>query len=313
MRLSPLSLLLLPPSRADHADYTYPLTRRREALAQYCFECRCPRCAGGLNVYQVRAAAGLAAPDGLDLVADADADADAHPAAADAARQALARSDGESATRLVEDGATPDALPERHAALRAQYAACRGLVAGDLWAVSPVPRVLAEASIYYAEAGSFASALAVACLVATAADPIRYAAWFHPVRVRNLLVVAKLLANTAEDAGANAGAAMERKVRDRLRDVDQVALCQMLLLMVLKAAPAGCGDEWELAEPAREMLRDIERLPGRDRELSLINAWASDSSSDQSKAFFDYAVVQQVKALADLGRAVVDQSLGAGD
>ncbi|RCI07845.1 hypothetical protein L249_5811 [Ophiocordyceps polyrhachis-furcata BCC 54312] len=36
-----------------YTDYTYPLTKRREALSAYYFECRCRRCAQDLNVYQV--------------------------------------------------------------------------------------------------------------------------------------------------------------------------------------------------------------------------------------------------------------------
>lgn len=193
-------------------------------------------------------------------------------------------------------------------------------MAADLWAVTPLPQLLTEISICYAERGDFAFALAVVCFVATACDPYRFVAHFHPVRVKNLLVIAKLLANTAEATAAlgqaiesvTARADLDQKARETLRDIDQVALCQMLLTMVLRSAPPGHAHDWEMAATAREMLHDIAQLPGRDRELSLIAAWTRDPADDQSRAFFDYAVVQKVDALAGLGLAVLQGQFGKG-
>lgn len=204
--------------------------------------------------------------------------------------------------------------------LLAQYRDCRGLVAGELWAVTPVPQVLTEISIYYAEQGNFASALAVACFVATMCDPYRYVAYFHPVRANTIFMMAKLLANTAEETAALSSsvsavatqANLGQKVQETLQNIDQVSLCQMLLTIVLRLAPAGHAAEWELAVAARGMLRDIEQLPGREKELSLIVAWVQNPASDQSNAFFEYAVIQQVDALASLGRAVLETDFIVG-
>ncbi|UNI15021.1 hypothetical protein JDV02_001594 [Purpureocillium takamizusanense] len=302
----------------SYTDYTDPYTMRKEALAQYCFECRCPRCSHNLNVYQVCATTPVVAPPGTSLAPDAPSAAQRHPAVIDEATVALAKSNGESATRLIEDWSKPDRPPSRRLQLRAQYSDCRGLVGGDLWAVTPVPQVLAEISIHYAEKRNFAYALAVACLVATRVDPYRYVAWFHPVRVKNLFMIAKLLANTAEESAslgssvmsAPMKANMDQEAQTKLQDIDQVALCQILLVMILRAAPAGVPAEWDLVLPARELLQDIEQLPGREKELSLINAWIKDPASEASKAFFDYAVVQQVNALASLGNAALKMDFG---
>lgn len=305
-----------------HLDYTYPLAKRQQALASYCFECHCPRCDDDLNVYQVCAAIPhVAIPDGLSLVPDPLSRLRSHPAVDDPAKQALIKSRGESATKSTESRAMPqDSLRERHDALLAQYRDCAGLVAAGLWAVTPVPQLLTEISIYLAERGDFAFALAVACLVATECDAYRHVAYFHPVRAKNVLLIAKLLANTAEMTAALSQAVasmttqadLDQKARETLRDIDQVSLCQMLLTMVLRSAPAGHADEWEIAATAREMLQDIDQLQGRDKELSLITDWMQNPSDDQCRAFFDYAVVQQVDALASLGRAVLQINFGTG-
>ncbi|PNY24825.1 Histone-lysine N-methyltransferase SMYD3 [Tolypocladium capitatum] len=298
--------------KISYTDYTYPLSKRKEALSPYCFECSCPRCKDNLNVYEVCAASRGITPPGLGLE-PASPKAQDHPAVADPTKQALAKASGESATRSTEARASPESLPERRNRLLSQYRDRRDLISGELWAVTPVPQVLTEISILYAEEGSFPFALAMACLVATKCDPYRYMAHFHPARAKNIFMIAKLLANTAEGTAALSNsvksvaskANLVQQAQELLQGIDQVSLCQMLLITVLRSAPVGHAAEWELAVAAREILRDIGQLPGRDKELSLIESWIQDPASDQSKAFFDYAVLQQVDALASLGQAVL--------
>ena len=141
-----------------------------------------------------------------------------------------------------------------------------------------------------------------------------------PVRAKNLFMIAKLLANTAQGTASlgnsvkslAAKANLDQKAQEALQDIDQVSLCQMLLTMVLRSAPVGYVADWELAVGAREMLQDIEQLAGRDKELSLIRSWIQDPAGDQSRAFFDFAVVRPVDALAALGRAVLEVDFEAG-
>lgn len=280
-----------------HADYTMPLSARREALEQYSFECTCARCKGDLNVYQVR----TAYPSTYS-VADVSG-GDEHPAVTDKTTQDVA------ARYTTEPARLPDSLPARYAALKAQYRLSRRLADAHLWAVSPVPQLLAETAIYFAERADFPCALAVTALAATSCDPFRYAAPFHPVRLKNLFMMAKLLANTAEGTGNTAAAAaarggLDQKLQDTLSNIDQVSLCQMLLIMVIRMCPGELAD-WELSVAAREVLADIGKLPGREKELSLINAWAADGDAEASRLFFEYAVVRQVGVLAGIGMEVV--------
>ncbi|KHN94462.1 MYND finger family protein [Metarhizium album ARSEF 1941] len=279
----------------SYTDYTMPLSARREALKQYSFECACARCRGDLNVYQVRAAY----PNTCSVI---DVSSNKHAAVTDKHTQDVA------ARCTAEPAQLPLSLPARYAALKAQYQLARALIDANLWAVSPVPQLLAETAIYFAERDNFPYALFVAALIATWCDPFRYAAPFHPVRLKNLFMMAKLLANTAENtvvaAAPAAKGGLDQKLQQTLLDMDQVSLCQMLLIMVLKMCPGELAN-WDLCVSARDMLADIGKLPGRDKELSLINGWAAEEEAEVSRMFFEYAVVKQVGILADLGRDVM--------
>lgn len=182
--------------------------------------------------------------------------------------------------------------------------------------MTPLPNVMTEISTWYAEQENWAYALVTACQIATAGDPFRYSAPFHPMRVNGMLLIARLLSNTAFDTAVMsqsvdkvvAKANLDKDIQDTLSSIDQVSLCQMLLIMVLRLAPDGHAAEWTPSISAKVMLDDIARLPGRERELSLINAWAENPDGDESQAFFKYAVVDPVHGLASFGKAALDIS-----
>lgn len=204
--------------------------------------------------------------------------------------------------------------PEAKRMLKIHLTGYKPLIENDLWAVSPLPQILTEVSLYYTHEQKFAYAVAVAAMVAVECDPYRYAAPFHAIRLKNLLMVIKLLVLTAEDSAALrqapravAARGLEGEVLEMLAEMDQVSLSQMLLIMVMKAAsPPGDGlEQWSLGVQARELYEDIAGLEGREQELSLIHAWRDDPESESSRRFFEYAVVKQMAALADLGKRIV--------
>lgn len=244
-----------------------------------------------------------------------------HPAVNTPEKQAVAR----AAARLHFQP-MPAELSDRRSVLQKQLSDCRDLVAAELWAVTPLPQTLTELAIYYAERHDYAPALAIAALLTRDCDPYRFPAPFHPVRAKNLLMAAKLLTNTAADtalaetqhgnrtvqmsARAMESADVGRRLRDALRDIDQVSLAQMLLFMVLDTAPPPHLAAWELAQQARDVMAGIAELKGRDQELSLIGLWRKDPKSDRAQAFFEYGVGQQIDMLANLGRDVLKEDLG---
>jgi hypothetical protein len=307
-------------------DYNNPLPKRRNALSHFHFQCHCPRCENDLNVYQVCSTSpniSLNVGSSSSLIIDAslirNPRAISTPEKLSAA-QALSRGDAVvEAADLFDPQQLPASLPDRKLALRDHYRRCEGLIEAELWAVTPLPQVLTETAIYFSERGDFTSALAVACHVGTACDPFRFVAPFHPARVKGLATIAKLLANTAADtaaslqdsttmvtsSSASASKAAQTTVDETLRDIDQVSLCQMLLIMILSTASGEEVAGWDIFTDASAMLGEIEQLPGREREKSLIGEWRESPGSDRSQAFFEYAVVRQVNTLAVLAPSIL--------
>ncbi|KAJ4272186.1 hypothetical protein NW762_000897 [Fusarium torreyae] len=300
----------------SYTDYTFSLSKRKQALAPYFFDCNCSRCEKNLNVYQVCAGSPVIELNRHSLVADI-GKLGQHPAATDSNKVSAARRYGEKLSDLIDEKEQASSLEGRRITLRAHYQRCRGLIAGNLWAVSPLSQLLTEISILHTEEGNFIYALATACFIATSCDPYRHVLPYHPVRIKGIMLVAKLLSNTAADttslgnsqAVASQGGFNQRALQT-LQDIDQVSLCQMLLIMILKSVPKGYVQEWEVSISAKQMLEEINQLPGRDQELSLINSWKEDPEADQARAFFEYAVVKQIDALANLGLEILNLDFG---
>ncbi|KAF4446619.1 SET and MYND protein [Fusarium austroafricanum] len=300
----------------SYADYTFPLSKRREALAPYFFKCQCIRCEKDLNIYQVCASSPIIDMNRHSLVADI-GKLGQHPAATDSEKASTARSYSAELSDLINEKDHNLSPEDRRATLRARYQQCKGLTSEKLWAVSPLPQLLTEISILYIEESNFVYALAMGCFVAISCDPYRHVLPYHPLRVKGLLLVAKLLANTAADTaslGSSQAVASKRDLNQRalqtLQDIDQISLCQMLLIMILKSFPKHYVQEWEVSATAEQMLDEINELSGREQELSLINAWREDPEADQARAFFEYAVVKQADALANLGLEILEMDFG---
>ncbi|KAG6000096.1 hypothetical protein E4U21_005820 [Claviceps maximensis] len=303
-----------------YTDYNNPISERKKALQEYYFTCQCPRCADNLNVYQVCAqffnndsssSNTSSARTSCSVVGSNTVQLQHHPGASDPGKIQIAAQFC-TAPDLDISGSSPEA----RRLLKMHLKACAALMDNDLWAVSPLPQMLTEVSLCYAHEQNYTYAVVVAAMVAVECDPYRCAAPFHSVRVKNLLMVVKLLEWTAGDAAvpgstvtSQAGTAdrLKGEILQTLAEMDQVSLSQMLLMMVLKAAsPAEGGlDQWSLGLQAKELHDDIAALDGRDKELSLIHAWRDDPESEASRMFFDYAVVKQMAALASLGKRVM--------
>ncbi|KAF4989369.1 hypothetical protein FDECE_14736 [Fusarium decemcellulare] len=300
----------------SYTDYTYPLSKRQEAFKPYHFQCNCIRCKQDLIVYQVCAQSPVIDLNRRGLVSDLDK-LRHHQAASGRDKASIGRAQSEKLVDLIDASQSSGSLEQRRSVLQGWYNKCQGLVAENMWALSPIAQLVTEISILYAEEGNFVYALATACFIATTCDPYRHVAPFHPIRIKGLFMVAKLLANTAADtvslgnsqAVASKGGLNQRALQT-LQEIDQVSLCQMLLIMILESVPTNYIDEWELSISAKQMLDEINQLPGRNQELSLINSWKEDPEADQAQAFYEYAVLKQVDALANLGLEIIKMDFG---
>lgn len=300
-----------------HVVYTDPLPKRREALAHYKFVCQCLRCRDNLNVYQVAAVSPTVNLNSQGLVPDVSKFRH-HPAASNSSKQSIINRYGESADSIVSALAEIESPSERRKLLRLEYKKRKALVDEELWAVTPLPDILFRIAMLYGEEEKFNLALPVACLIATACDPYQYTSPFHPIRLFGLLTIANFITHTAattalqesSNTPVSKKATLEQNIEQTLREIDQVSLCQMLLIMILKYLPDKYGAKMDSAVKAQALLDDIEKLAGREQETSLIDEWRRDPISEKSQAFFEFAVVKQVDALASLGKRVLERDFG---
>ncbi|KAK0392320.1 hypothetical protein NLU13_1816 [Sarocladium strictum] len=279
----------------SYTDNMQSLPVRQAQLEDYFFQCRCSRCVEDLDIYQVCAGSPNLELNKESLLPDL-INVEQHPA-------------------MTGNPATRQKIQRFLKATDPSTAQIHEMKADGLWALPGVAESINADIVARIEDGNISEALALACLQATHSDPYRYPAPFHPVRVKNLLVIAKLISNTAAiTAGvysslkslAEQGASLESKVQEGLGDIDQVSLCQMILILILRWAPKGYEATWDVSAMAKALLDDIDQLPGREKELSLINAWKAEPTSDSAQAFFDFAVVKPVRALAETAKTSMD-------
>lgn len=282
-------------------------------MTQYTFECECPRCKNDLNVYQA-CAASPSADLNKTWFDDWDTKLRKHHGITNEVAVKTSQNAPLEALETIELASHVENLEVKEKAIKDQYEACRELIDQNLWAVSPLANLLTEISILYSEKQNFAYALFVACFSACESDPFRFPAVFHPSRSRALLVIARLLSNTAplaakqqsEEKSTSPESTLYESAIEKLVKIDQVSLCQMLLVIILRGASDKRLMEWEVAKAAAEMLYEIENLPGREQENSLIRLWQESPGDDESKALFHYAVVKQLDTLAQLGKQVLE-------
>lgn len=206
---------------------------------------------------------------------------------------------------------------EKHEWLRKAYKTASWFVKTGKWAIEPFAQLIDEASFYFGkDRNNHECALAIACLSALEIEPYKHTAPFHPQRLKGLLSIAIALSNTAP-----APEKLNKLARDMaatkkfptagvkvLENLDQVSLCQMVLSLIGVYGPQAPSADWEVLFLAKEMLSDIESLPGREKENSLIAAWRMDPKGMEE--FFRFGLVEPVKTLSELGKVVLEVDLG---
>lgn len=165
--------------------------------------------------------------------------------------------------------------PQKRRELARRWGQCGRLRAARMFAVDPLCHVLVEAIIYLSERGDFAAALAIACFVSRHVEPYRHPAPFSAQRVKGALTLANILSNTAAASAASSsasGSTARARISELLARTDQVSVCQAIAMLVVRWGPAAHSEEWQVYAQAREMLADIESLPGRERENASVRA-----------------------------------------
>ncbi|RWA08854.1 hypothetical protein EKO27_g6251 [Xylaria grammica] len=187
-------------------------------------------------------------------------------------------------------------------------------------AVEPLPSVLLDATVYFGEQGNFTSALSICCFLATQVDPYKAAAPFAPQRVKGLLMIAKLLSNTAPAdphpslssiKTLTLGKSLWGGISKVLGKMDQATVCQVLLELVVYYAPAAHSKEWALFRAAKDLLDDIEALQDREMEDALVKAFLRNPNGAEERLFFEQVVLGPIRELSAFCFDVMDNEFGS--
>ena len=196
--------------------------------------------------------------------------------------------------------------------LRYQWNHCKPLVKAKMWATEPLAQTLEGAIRYYVGQGSLIHALSVSSFVRLNCDPFKYVAPFKQWRLKGLMVIAKMLTNTAPyPAMAELAKQTDPVLLTALQGADQVTVCQALLLMVIQYGPLAHSEEGEVLTLARDILRDIESLAGRETETALLHAWVENRGGSEG-AFFEKEVLKKIEHLASFAVGILEKDLERG-
>ena len=293
---SPDVVLILP------TDVTLPRSVRRDRLKLYHFQCVCPRCKDDLDVYQVCAASPVLDLNKFSL----------QPNLHKLRNPIVDRSKISSATAETIHKAcnSPTVSKGGGEAFQQCWKLCRRLGEAGMWAVEPVPSfILDTVTSRGGEPSMAAYLLSLTCFLATECDPVELVAPFLAARVKTVMMIARLLSETARQTAMRelATNAPLKDLVDVLEGCDQVSICEAALRLVVHHATIGASADWEVLQEAKEMLQEVEALEGREKETAMLRQWATDPEDPEAAAFFHAAVLQPVNQLAALAPRVMDE------
>ncbi|KAK2005622.1 MYND finger [Colletotrichum eremochloae] len=298
----------------SYIDQTQPKRKRQHELNTYHFECSCIKCKHDLDEYQVAMADPAVELNTLSVMPEIERFKNP-PGAGDS--DPLQGAEGMKLQNIFPMLPRSMISEEKHKWLRKAYKTAPWFPKVGKYAIEPFAQLVEEAAFYFGkDRNNHECALAVACLSAFEIEPFKHVVPFHPQRLKGLSSIAIALSNTAPNPTKLTELARDMAARRRLskaglkviEDLDQVSLCQMVLAIIDMYSPQAPSADWEVVVLAKEMLSDIESLPGRERENALINAWRRDPKGMED--FFRYGLAEPIKTLSELGKAVLYVDLG---
>ncbi|KAF3056002.1 SET domain and MYND-type zinc finger protein 6 [Daldinia childiae] len=296
----------------SYIECTLHRSHRQQALqTRYHFTCLCPRCKDNLDIYQVCQRYPHLELNTFSLAPDLDKIR--HHPAKEHLNSSLQQYIEEIYPNCTESlqGLT---LPEKSKQLRQRWKTCERLRQAELYAVEPLTQVIVDANIYFCEQSNFQYALAVSCFLALNSDPYRGPMPFFGPRVKGMFMVAKLLANTASmppSASSDSTRSLSARISQALGKMDQATMCQAILAMVIHYCPAAHSEEWQIYHQAKDVLDDLESIPGRETENALINAFVGNLNNSEEPRFFTIAVLKPIQTLAGFALEVMDTEFGS--
>ncbi|KAI2618483.1 hypothetical protein GGR54DRAFT_640606 [Hypoxylon sp. NC1633] len=297
----------------SYIDSTLHRSQRQKALqAQYHFECICPRCRDDLDVYQACQMYPHLELNSFSLVPDLDKLR--HPPI----KQFLHsnKSLQQNVDQIYSTCTEPvrgSSWEEKSKELGRRWKMCSKLREAKLYAIEPLTHVLVEADVYFGVRGEFASGLAIACFLALNSDPYKGPMPFIEPRVKRMFLIAKLLANTAsatESALGGGCTTTEERIYRALSQIDQATMCQIILRIIIHYCPAAHSKDWQVYHQAKDLLDDLESLPGRDTENAVIDAFVRNHKGLEERRFFEISVLEPIQTIAGFALEVMDTEFG---
>ena len=219
-------------------------------MAQYHFECACPRCTHDLTPYGAAALHPLPKLNAFSLASDS------LPTGPSNGTQLQAKIH-DSLHSLPSEPTPPN--------LRQKYKVCEPLVTSGQWA-SLIPFLNDCLSHYLPD--SPVEALLVAALSSTRAHPVSHSP-FSPYRLKGALALVRALCSATADSSYKArvqsiadrtGAKAAVDV-DLLREVDPVAMARMVLFMIVHYLPPTQEEGCPLALQVRQTVEEVRGYP----------------------------------------------------
>jgi SET and MYND domain-containing protein len=196
---------------------------------------------------------------------------------------------------------------------RARWELCKPLVEAGMWAVEPLPTTILNVALRWQTSYKMVVyALPLLCFLATECEPFKLVAPFMPWRIKGIMSIVKLLAVTGEftASGSLATRCTHEGLVGTLALADQVSMCEALLRLAVHHGSTGASEDWEVLQQARSMLDDVESLQGREKESTLLRAWAMDPEDPEASAFFEKEVLSPIRKLASLAPEILEAMLG---
>ncbi|KAI1376342.1 hypothetical protein F4677DRAFT_89043 [Hypoxylon crocopeplum] len=297
----------------SYIDCTLHRSQRQHALkTRYHFECICLRCTDDMDVYQVCQMYPHLELNLFSLMPDLDKLRKPSVKQFLHSNKVLQHNVDQiylSCSEPLQELSPAD----KHKELRRRWRMCAKLRKVESYAVEPLTQVLVEASVYFSIQGNFAYGLAIACFLALNSDPYKGPMPFFEPRVRRMFVMAKLLTNTAATtdlALSGNSATLEARIYQALSSKDQATLCQVVLRILIYYCPAAHSTEWQIYHQAKDLLNDLESLPGRETENALINAFVRNPNGSDERRFFMTAVLYPIQALAEFALKAMETEFG---
>ncbi|KAK4230713.1 hypothetical protein QBC38DRAFT_468621 [Podospora fimiseda] len=291
----------------SYIDSTLPRSTRQGALRLYHFTCGCPRCSGNLDAYEVCQSLPAIPLNSFSLQPDLKKLQNPSIDRSKVTKEQVERIHNEWYEKT--NSRTDDAMD----IAEDRWKICKPLVEANMWAIEPVPStILGLCNYWQTQYKWVVYALPLACFLATECDPVKYPAPFETWRVKGIIVIVQLLAVTGEltSSGELAKRCPHEGIVGVLALADQVTMCQGLLHLAIHHGLIGADEDWQVLKDAKAMLKDLESLPGREKESSLIQAWAKNPEDPQGKVFFEEEVLKPVKELSSIAPEILDAMLG---